>query len=436
MRTSTSALIVTLTALLACAASFGRDTRREDCSSNVLLEWNKRVLTIGAAEDGLLTLKTVRTTAMMHVAIHDAINSVHRHYEHYAFEGADVRADPVVAAAQAAFEIASSQYPQHELELRKLLADSLQARDPATRRRSVELGKQSAAAILDARVRDGWNIEHEYRWRTPAPGVYADFSEHSATPPGFVFGAGWAHVRPFLLRRPNRFRVESPPTIESDAYTAAFNEVKQLGSYASNVRSAEQTHIAYWWKEFAESSLNRLARRLIAERGTDLWTAARTLALLNTAIFDGYIASFDSKFAYNHWRPYTAIRSAAHDGNPHTAPDLNWTNTHGHTYPFPSYPSAHGTVCAAGMSVLADTFGATTPFDMETREVPVAGPMSRSMELEPSLRHFDSFEAAAMECALSRVYLGIHFRYDSLVGNALGGKVGRYAIERHLVPVE
>ena len=67
---------------------------------------------------------------------------------------------------------------------------------------------------------------------------------------------------------------------------------------------------------------------------------------------DGYIGSFDAKFHYNHWRPYTAIRWAAHDGNPRTEPDPNWNNLHRHTYAFPSYPSAHGTACAAAMTVM------------------------------------------------------------------------------------
>ena len=72
---------------------------------------------------------------------------------------------------------------------------------------------------------------------------------------------------------------------------------------------------------------------------------------------DAYIGVFDSKFFYNHWRPYTAIRWADHDGNPRTRAEPDWNNTHRHTYAFPSYPSAHGTACAAAMTVFADTFG-------------------------------------------------------------------------------
>jgi membrane-associated phospholipid phosphatase len=167
----------------------------------------------------------------------------------------------------------------------------------------------------------------------------------------------------------------------------------------------------------------------------ELRRAARLFALLNVSIFDGYVSSFDSKFFYNHWRPYTAIRWADKDGNPATELDAQWNNLHTHTYAFPSYPSAHGTVCAAAMTVMADTFGDARKFTMETREVDKAGPGSGKIAMSPPTRSFDSFSAAALECALSRVYLGIHFRYDSVAGNELGRNVGRYAVEKYLTPV-
>jgi membrane-associated phospholipid phosphatase len=236
------------------------------------------------------------------------------------------------------------------------------------------------------------------------------------------------------LTSASQFRVPPPPAIDSDAYTLAYNEVKEFGAYDSRVRTADQTHQALWWKDFAENSHNRLARQIVADDATGLWAAARMFALLNMSIMDGYIASFDSKFAYNHWRPYTAIRWAANDGNPRTQPDPEWNNTHRHTYPFPSYPSAHGTVCAAAATVLADTFGARK-FTMQTREVDSAGPGSPKLTMQPATRSFDDFQSAAMECALSRIWLGIHFRYDSLAGNKLGSDVGRYVVANYLAPV-
>jgi membrane-associated phospholipid phosphatase len=372
----------------------------------------------------------------MHIAMHDAINAIHRHYGAYVLREERIHADPTIAAVQAAYEVAVSQYPRHTEQWNRRLARSLQTTsDDSMRLRSVELGLAAATAILTAREHDHWNAESNYEFQTAAPGVYVAFPEHSGTPAGFVFGVGWPKAKPFTLNRADQLRVGPPPAISSAQYAAAFAEVKALGSFESRSRSKDQTHLAFWWKDFAENSHNRLARQLVEEQRTDLWTATRLFALLNMAIMDANIASFDSKFAYNHWRPYTAIHAADHDGNPRTSADVNWTNTHRHTYPFPSYPSAHGTTCATAMTVLADTFGDAHAFKMITREVSEGGPASPKMRMQPASRSFESFSAAAMECAVSRVYLGIHFRYDSLAGSELGRAIGTHAVNHWLMLV-
>jgi membrane-associated phospholipid phosphatase len=384
-------------------------------SSAVVVEWNGQLLAAAEAEDGFLTLKGVRTAAMMHLAMHEAIRAS--------------KTDAIAAASQAAYEIALNQYPKQAAQWRALLDRAPGTADAA------KIGKAAADAVLASRKDDKWSQQAQYRFHPMGPGVYAEFREHSGTPEGFVFGAGWATVQPFALKRPDQFRVGPPPAINSAEYVAAFEEVKEVGSFASRTRTADQTHLAMWWKEFVESSHNRLARDLVTIDRMELRRAARLFALLNVAIFDGYVASFDSKFFYNHWRPYTAIHWADKDGNPATALDAQWDNLHKHTYAFPSYPSAHGTVCSAAMTVMADTFGGQRKFTMETREVDKAGPMSGKVKMDPPTRSFASFADAARECALSRVYLGIHFRYDSVAGNQLGNAVGRHAVATVLKPL-
>jgi hypothetical protein len=155
------------------------------------------------------------------------------------------------------------------------------------------------------------------------------------------------------------------------------------------------------------------------------------------AIFDAYVTVFDNKFFYNHWRPYTAIQRAANDGNPDTEPEMDWNNLHKHTYAFPSYPSAHGCASAAAMTTLAHTLGVGNEykFTMTTEAVDQSGPMSEKVKMVPPARSFHSFSEAALEAALSRVYLGIHFRYDSEEGYKLGSQVGEYAVRNFLNPV-
>ncbi|MFK7844894.1 MAG: vanadium-dependent haloperoxidase [Rhodothermales bacterium] len=393
--------------------------------TDIIIDWNEKVLTIAEAEDGLLTLKGLRTITMMHIAMHDVFQSFCGTYQPYIFAGTTEGAHPTTAIVQAAYTVAVHQYPDQQASFQKLLDDALtKVSDDEARSAAHSLGEAAADAILQQREMDGWNDEAAYQWHPMSPGIYAEFNEHSGTPEGFIFGAGWGAVIPFTLEANNQFTSPPPPEIDSQDYTDAFNEVKEAGQFESNTRTAEQTHFALWWKDFAEKSHNRLARELIAEEQLDAIDANRLLARLNMSIFDAYVSSFYNKFQYNHWRPYTAIRWAANDENPHTVPDTGWTNTHQHTYAFPSYPSAHGTACSAAMTTLADTFGDNYAFTMTTEEVDIAGPFSGKRVMDPATRSFNSFSDAAMECALSRVYLGIHFRYDSIAGIKLGRQVG------------
>jgi membrane-associated phospholipid phosphatase len=404
--------------------------------AQLLVAWNARLLATAEAEDRFLTLKGVRSAAMMHLAIHDAINAIDPRFRPYALDEDGRGADPIAAASHAAFVIANDQYPAQRDQWESLRRRWLHhVRDKQAREAGIALGDAAARAVLSRRKDDRWDATASYQFHPMAPGVYAEFNEHSGTPQGFVFGAGWAGVEPFALKSPAQFRSPPPPAINSAEYTRAYDEVRTVGRFESRVRTADQIHLAFWWKEFAEASHNRLARQLVTDEQPDLWTAARLFALLNASIMDAYIGVFDNKYFYNHWRPYTAVRWAAHDGNPRTRAEPHWNNTHRHTYAFPSYPSAHGAACAAAMTVFADTFGDERWFRMVTPQVDSAGPLSAKMAMKPATRSFDSFSEAASECAWSRVYLGIHFRYDSIEGNRLGKRIGRYVIRTTLPPL-
>lgn len=398
--------------------------------------WNQKIIATAIKEDGLLTLKGVRTAAMMHIAMHDALNSVIREYDTYVYNNRHQNANPAVAMLYAAFTIANKFYPDHgdmwQAEKEKWMFD-FNTTDP--QKRSQLLGQAVAKALIENRQNDRWNGEVEYQWHPMAPGVYAEFNEHSGTPKGFIFGSGLANVQPFALSSSKQFLSPPPPEIDSREYTQAFNEVKELGRFESTVRTKEQTHLALWWKEFSENSHNKLARELVQKHNISLVDSTRLFALLNVAIFDAYVNVFYNKFKYNHWRPYSAIRWAKNDGNPNTVEDLTWTNTHQHTYPFPSYPSAHGTACTAAMQVMNDVFGNDLPFEMTTKEVDKAGFLSEKIAMIPATKKFRNFSEAALECSMSRVYLGIHFRYDSIEGNKLGAKIGNYIIMNYLNPL-
>ncbi|TAI48136.1 vanadium-dependent haloperoxidase [Flagellimonas allohymeniacidonis] len=419
--------------LLTVQSCTTKEIKVEEYSPEVINSWNQKIFEIAIEEDGLLTLKGLRTASMVHVAIHDALNTIVPLYTSYAYQSEPTMADPIATAAYTAYLVTVDQYPDKQSELKQEL-DKWLTNETQNSTVVKKLGRASATSILQKRTRDAWNGEAEYTWHPMAPGVYAEFNEHSGTPEGFIFGAGWAKAQPFMLPRQDFFRSPPPPDIKSDAYTIAFNEVKEVGQTQSETRTADQTHFALWWKDFVENSHNRLARELVTKEALNLWEASRLFALLNMTVYDAYINVFDNKFHYNHWRPYTAIRWAEHDENPDTAADVEWNNLHQHTYAFPSYPSAHGTASAAAMTALAHTLGKGDDylFVMTTEEVDSAGPFSEKLKMDPPTRSFTSFSDAGWEASLSRVYLGIHFRYDSEEGKRLGTQIGQYAAENYL----
>ena len=142
------------------------------------------------------------------------------------------------------------------------------------------------------------------------------------------------------------------PSLSSAAYAADLAEVRAIGRAGSASRTAEQTEIAKYWYEHSTQGWNRIAREVAEARGLDLWDSARLFALVNVAMADGFIGGFEAKYYYDFWRPVTAIREAANDGNAATAADPNWLSELS-TPPVPDYPSTHTVLGAAAAAVLA-----------------------------------------------------------------------------------
>ena len=167
----------------------------------------------------------------------------------------------------------------------------------------------------------------------------------------------------------------------------------------AEIRSSVRMGFELQWHDvdILEAGDGATALQLIEEQRPDLVDSARLFALLNLAIYDSYLSVFENKFHFNHWRPYSAIRGAANDGNTDTEPDPDWDNTHRHTYPFPSYPSAHGCACAAAATVFASVLGDDRPIVMTTAAVDRAGPFSGKLAPDPPTRSFPSFTAAARQ---------------------------------------
>jgi membrane-associated phospholipid phosphatase len=226
-----------------------------------------------------------------------------------------------------------------------------------------------------------------------------------------------------------QFRPPPPPALSSDDYATAFNEVESLGRVDSTTRSADQTQIAFFWRDatgtsYAFGHWNKIAQGVSAERGLDLVADARLFAVLNIATADAIISCWDTKYTYNFWRPVTAIQFPGDSTlNPATPSDPTWTPLI--TTPnFPSYTSAHSTVSGAAAAVLTSLFGPGYHFTVGSEGLPGV------------TRSFAGFDTAAAEAGQSRIYGGIHYQFDNQNGLASGHTLGRFVVGNFLLPAD
>jgi hypothetical protein len=384
--------------------------------------------------------------AMMHVAIHDALNAIDRRSQPYAFRGGTNRpVSPNAAVATAARDVLvpllselPDPFPQECIDagVASVEADYAAALDAipdgGAKSRGMRKGAKAAAAILALRASDGSDTP----LLDPAYPQGTDPGEYRFTPgTPFAFAPGWADVTPFVLRDSSQFRPSAPYRVTSEGYTRDFRQVKRLGGDDTSTpsdRTAAQTEIALFWVESSPLQWNRIARTVSADRDLDMWENARLFGLLNLAMADGYIGSFETKYLYNFWRPVTAIRNADTDGNPNTNVDADWTPLV-QTPPIPDYDSAHSVEGGAAAQVLRRFFG-TDEIDFETCSLTL--PAGSTCDDVPSVtRSYSSFSEAADENAFSRVLVGFHFRKACAVGVQHGREIGDRAFRLFLRPV-
>jgi hypothetical protein len=243
-----------------------------------------------------------RMYAMMHAAVHDAVNAIDRRSRPYAFDWEITGPVSVEAAAAAAARDALVSVIAGLPESAQCVADGIAdvdasyaaalaaiPDDPA-KTNGVALGQAAAAAIVALRADDG----------SDAPWV--DFNYPQGTEPGewrftpdgppLAFAPYWGQVTPFVLKRSAQFRPQPPYHLASSKYAADYNEIKLLGGdgiTTPSARTADQTQIGLFWIESSPLAWNRLARAVSVSMAFDLWENARLFALLNLAMADGYI---------------------------------------------------------------------------------------------------------------------------------------------------
>lgn len=440
MRHSSQSLTKVVVSVLGLLALVGFGTPREAAADEVF-DWNVTGFdaTVAGAQNNVVIS---RTMAMMHLAVHDALNAIDRRYEPYLYEGkAEPSADARAAIAAAARDVLVGVIPgwgNPEQRAKALtLVDSAHTAalakvpDGPPKNKGLAIGKSVAAAILAARKADGSTAPSQYTPET-APGKWRPHPNPVPPNPPIADAAlavgnwpamlpQWGQITPFTMVAPWQSRLPGPPALASADYARDYDEVKRLGGKNSSARTAEQSEIARYWYEGSAQGWSRIARLVAAQRRLDRWENARLLALVNAAIADSFIAGFDTRYVYNLWRPVTAIRAADTDGNDATAADPSW-EAFLNTPPIPEYPSTHSIAGGGASAVLARFFGGDQ----------IAFSMASGPPFAGITRSFKSFSQAAQENADSRVYAGIHFRSACRDGIKLGEQIGRRAIAQYL----
>ena len=412
--------------------------------------------------------RAARAMAIVHIAVFEALNAVVGGYQSYtglapAHGQGRVSAD--AAVAQAAHDTLVALYPSQTSAFDAALAEDL-AHIPDGRKKDdgIELGRQSALAILALRAADG--SQHA----EPRVGIdfitSLDAGKWRQDPISLIplaLGAHWGEVAPFVLQSASQFRTPPPPAMTSPEYAAAFEEVKRLGGDGITTpteRTEEQTRIGIYWAYDGTPSLcapprlyNQIAVQIAEQKHSDAIETARLLALVNTAMADSGTAAWESKYFYQVWRPVTGIREAdagtgptgAGDGNPATsgdptfsplgAPASNLTGPN-FTPPFPAYPSGHAVFGGALFQTLRNFYGTDRiafTFVSDEFNGTTLDNAGAVRQLIP--RSFTRLSQAEEENGQSRIYLGIHWSFDKTEGIAQGRRIADYVFANAFTPL-
>ncbi|WP_417736956.1 dockerin type I domain-containing protein [Rosistilla oblonga] len=422
-------------------------TPTTDESGDVVLQWNDLFgeLLADSVENQNPGYAS-RSMAMLNLAIYDAVaigengSDAETFYE-YDLSVATDDITTEVAASQAAYTVLSSLYPDQQATLDVFLETSLAGyENDANFSDSLTLGTEIGNQILANRADDGSDTVVDYTYSDAVGSFQAD----PLNPDVPVWGPAWGEVDTFAIDSTDAFLPESTPALTSEEYAASYNEVQELGAFDNTTRTAEQTEIGIFWAYDREglgtplAIYNDVLLTVAAQEGNTLEENAALFAQASVAMADAAIVAWDTKFTEEFWRPVTAIQSGDLDGNALTAGDPDWTalgapdggdDEIGFTPQFPTYISGHATFGGALFGTLQEFYGTDDiAFELTSEELEILleDPELQEaygLDLDDATRSFSSFSEAMAENGRSRVYLGIHFDFDDLVGQDVGQAV-------------
>lgn len=387
--------------------------------ADVVLEWNQ-VLTETLAAQNQNPFFGSRIAAIAHLAVFEAVNAITADHEPYlgtvaAAPGASAEA----AAVAAAHRVLVTLLPAAAATLDVRRAQSLAViADGQSKADGIAAGEAAAAAMLAARATDGASPMVPYP--APTSGAAGEYVRTPACPNGGIF-FNWPAVPPFGLQSSAQFRSPAPPLLQTGHYALDYVEVARDGSTISGSRPADGEALARFYAASLPPGMwNVAARQLAVAAGGSLAANARAFALLNMSMADGLISVMETKYHYRFWRPETAIRAGALDGNPKTDGDAQFAPLL-NTPCYPSYPSGHSSVSNAGRQILQKLWGNGG----HSIELPQPGAPA-------IIRHYTALRQITDDIDDARVYAGIHFRFDQEEAARQGTRVANYIFENYL----
>jgi hypothetical protein len=378
--------------------------------------------------------------AMVHAAIHDAVQAYENRFQPYAIRIRDASGSRVAAVAAAGRDVLVHRFPLQaaSIHAKYLLFLTNHGLTEADAGRLV--GEAAASAIIARRTNDG-----SYPTPPPLPDLGgAGAGQWRATPAALAaFSAPWlGAVEPFTMDFNEQFRARRPPALTSVEYARDYNEVKTLGGPVGHpvvTRTPDQTQIGYFYSGNTIALFEGMIRGLVegCEMGArqrycrsldTLGDSARLFALANLAGADAGIRSWNSKQHYNFWRPITAIQQllpADDDGNPLTEADATWTSLTA-TPPYPDYTSGANNLAGSFTTIV------TRFFDTDTVTFKVTTTATQAV---PNERTYQRFSDLADDVVDARIYMGIHFRFADTAARREGTRVATQAFNHFLRPV-
>jgi hypothetical protein len=382
--------------------------------ADVVLDWNA---IMQSTVSGQAPFPQARFAAITELAVFEAVNAIRKEYQPYLGTiTAPADASAEAAAVAAAHTVLKNYFPGSAATLDAARTLSLAAiPDGSAKSAGISAGEMAAAAVIAARSDDGSAPPQFYVPTTQNPGDWV--TTPSCTAAGGAF-FHWRNVKPFVLRSADQFRLDEPPAVTSARYTRDYNEVKAVGGTDSVARPQDRADVARFYAAVSPVGVwNPIARQLSVAAGNSLSESARAFALLNMALNDAAVATFDTKYAYNFWRPETAIRMGQADDNERTEADAMFTPFV--TTPcFPGYPSAHATLSNAAREVLEQLY---TP---RRRSLILSNAAVPSITLR-----YRKLKEITDDIDDARVFGGIHFRFDQEEGADQGRRVGQYVVK-------